>query len=221
MKISVICSSREHPIYPLLVEWQRCHSTSHQVELVNSTAELTGGDLLLLISCGEIIDGNVRSRYRKTLVIHASNLPEGRGWSPHIWQILEGRNSFTVTLLDAEDVVDSGAIWAQRQFTLEGHELYDEINARLFRCELELMDFAVGNFESVLPRPQHGTPSYYPRRTVDDSRIDPDRPLAEQFDLLRVADPHRFPAFFELRGQCYKLTIAKADREEILPHEEE
>jgi methionyl-tRNA formyltransferase len=35
--------------------------------------------------------------------------------------------------------------------------------------------------------------------------------LAEQFDLLRVVDSERFPAFFEYRGRRYKLKIEKDD----------
>jgi len=53
-------------------------------------------------------------------------------------------------------------------------------------------------------------PSYYRRRTPDDSRLDPSRSIAEQFDLLRVADPQRFPAFFDLRGHRYVVRIEKA-----------
>jgi methionyl-tRNA formyltransferase len=93
-----------------------------------------------LISCNEIVPASVRGRYRKTLVIHASDLPRGRGWSPYVWQVLEGKNRIPVTLLEAEDAVDSGAIWAQRDLSLEGHELFDEIAARLFELELELME---------------------------------------------------------------------------------
>lgn len=213
MKISILCSDHEHPVYPLLQEWQK--RQRHEVELVARAAELSGGDLLFLISCGEIIGQDTRKRYLASLVIHASDLPVGRGWSPHVWQVLQGRSRITVTLLEAEDAVDSGAIWAQRGFSLEGHELYDEINDRLFRCELELMDDAVENFGTIQPQPQdERQATYYPRRTPGDSRIDPLKSLAEQFDLLRVADPRRFPAFFELRGHRYNLAISKADEKE-------
>jgi methionyl-tRNA formyltransferase len=34
-------------------------------------------------------------------------------------------------------------------------------------------------------------------------------PLAEQFDLQRICDPERYPAFFELHGHRYKLTLDK------------
>lgn len=211
MRISVLCSNRAHPVFAYLEQWIRRRQSAHEVELVNLAQQLHGGDLLFLISCMEIIKAPVRSRYRHTLVVHASALPEGRGWSPHVWQILGGRSRITVTLLEADDGVDTGDIWAQRDISLEGHELYDEINAKLFGATLELMDFALDNSAAIEPRSQVGTPTYYRKRTPQDSRLDPDKTIAEQFDLLRVADPERFPCFVELRGKRYRVILRKED----------
>lgn len=211
MKVSVLCSSKSHPIYPHLQTWVKNLGAFHQVELVSNKAELTGGDILFLISCHEIIGQQDRQPYGASLVIHASDLPQGRGWSPHIWQILEGKNKITVSLIEAEDKVDTGAIWAQRHLELEGHELSDEINGKLFAVELDLMNYALEVVGSGSPVPQDDRPSsYYARRKPEDSRLDPNRSIAEQFDLLRVADPQRFPAFFELRGHRYLIRVEKA-----------
>ncbi|MBT0653112.1 formyltransferase family protein [Geomobilimonas luticola] len=210
MNISILCSNKEHPVFPTLEQWQQAWQHLHEIELVQTRQDLSGGDILFLISCSELIKQDVRNRYRATLVIHASDLPQGRGWSPHIWQILEGRKSITVSLLEAEDKVDSGAIWAQRELLLEGHELYNEINEKLFSIEKELMDFALLNLQTIVPTPQRvEDPSYYRKRTPIDSQIDPHRSIAEQFDLLRVADTVRFPAFFEYRGHYYRIIIEK------------
>ncbi len=210
MKISIVCSDVEHPIYPWLERWASQQRVAHKVEIAQAKRELSGGDILFLISCHEMIQSDVRSMYKTTLVIHASDLPLGRGWSPHIWQILEKQHLIKVTLLEAEDSLDSGAIWNQTSFQLEGHETFDEINNLLFQAELELMDFAVSQFGSVKPRMQDGrTPSSYPKRTPGDSQLDPSKSLADQFDLLRVADPVRFPAFFELHGHRYFIQITK------------
>lgn len=210
MRITILCSSLEHPIFPSLRDWAGRHAAGHQVQLVQRKAELSGGDILFLISCHEIIGKDVRAKYRATLVIHASDLPLGRGWSPHIWQILEGARQFPVTLLEAEDQVDSGAIWSQVMLKFEGHETYGEINQALFAAELELMDFAVNNLETVEPKPQDKRePTYYRRRTPQDSQLAPERSIAEQFDLMRVADPQRFPAYFDMRGHRYVLNITK------------
>ena len=50
---------------------------------------------------------------------------------------------------------------------------------------------------------------YYPWRKPEDSRIDPAKPLAEQFDLLRTVDNESYPAFFTHRGATYLLKIEK------------
>ena len=211
MKLSVLCSCRDHPIYPRLQDWCRQSAVSHVVELVNSSRELSGGDILFLIACHEIVGRDIREQYLASLVVHESDVPEGRGWSPHIWQILEGRKTIIITLLEAEDEVDSGAVWKQVELLFAGHELYDEINHALFDAVISLMTFAIGAIESIRPVPQRdAVPTYYRKRTPEDSRIDPDRSIAEQFDLLRVADPNRYPAFFDLRGHRYEIRLLKS-----------
>jgi methionyl-tRNA formyltransferase len=211
MNITLVCSDAKHPVNAYLKQWSTMHQSDHQISLIARVADAVGGDLLLLVSCTEIVGELVRSRFRWTLVLHASDLPEGRGWSPHIWQILEGRQSLTVSLLEAEDKVDSGKIWKQVSFAVPAGALYDEINDQLFRAELTLLDFAVANAERVQPTEQdpNRAPTYYPRRKPTDSRIDPQRSIESQFNTLRVCDPDRFPAFFELHGCKYKVVLEK------------
>lgn len=215
MKIGIVCSSPDHPVNPYLARWIEAHSQAHDIVLARSVKELDGGDILFLISCSELVGAAARARFAATLVIHASALPLGRGWSPHIWQILEGREQITVTLLEAEDKVDSGAIWHQAVCDIPRHALWDEINHAIFEAELGLMDFAVRNFGSCRPVEQDETavPTYYPRRGPADCALDPDRTLAEQFDLIRVSDPDRYPAFFDLFGHRYRIRIEKVEQQ--------
>ncbi len=211
MKISILCTSGiGHPVWPWLHHWRKAR-LAHDIELWDDESRLRGGDLLFLISCGQIIPKSVRERYGKTLVIHASDLPSGRGWSPHVWQVLEGASFLTVTLLEAADKVDSGDIWRQVVVPIPGHFLWDEINEALFAAEYELMDWAVANVSSVQPVPQVGEPSYYRKRTPEDSELNVHKTLAEQFNLLRVSDPERYPAFFRAEGHRYSVTIRKMD----------
>jgi methionyl-tRNA formyltransferase len=72
------------------------------------------------------------------------------------------------------------------------------------------MGYAVANAGHVKPEPQDDRqPSYFRRRIPEDSRLDPSQSIAAQFDLLRVADPDRFPAFFDFRGHRYFVRISK------------
>lgn len=213
MQISLLCSDDRHPVNCYLQNWITAHQDAHQIELVRSKSELTGGDLLFLVSCVEIISAVDRSRYRKSLVLHASDLPRGRGWSPHIWQLLEGVDEITLSLLEAEDRVDCGRIWKKLKIHIPKHALWDEINARLFEAEIELIDFAVKEIDNIRPVGQDPAtaPTYYRKRAPADSQISPLQSIASQFDKIRVCDPNRFPAFFELYGKKYKMTLEKFD----------
>lgn len=212
MKITAMTSSPDHPVCPRLEQWRAWHAAKHDIQIkIGMPGGFPGGDILFLICCSDIIPTETRTLYKHTLLVHASDLPEGRGWSPVIWQVLEGRKKIMVTLLEAEDKVDTGHIWLQKPFTLEGHELYDEINKKHHDATLELMTEAIERYGEIKPRPQavEGA-SYYPKRTPGDSRLDPDKSIAEQMGLLRVADPERYPAFFELDGRKYFISVRKA-----------
>jgi methionyl-tRNA formyltransferase len=211
MNITLLCSDPGHPVNAYIERWIQHNREEYRIELARTREELKGGDILFLVSCTEIVGSAERNRYRVSLVLHASDLPKGRGWSPHVWDIINGAGQLTVTLLEAEDKIDSGRIWSKVAIDIPSHFLWDEINEKIFAAEIELIDVAVRELDRIMPRAQDKTtePTYYRRRTLADSRIDPALSIAEQFDLIRICDPGRYPAHFELRGQRYKLTLEK------------
>jgi methionyl-tRNA formyltransferase len=217
MKISILCTDDRHPVMPHLESWKETmQSRGHEVLLTDSKSLLPGGDILFLVSCSELIIEKERSRYYAVLVLHASELPKGRGWSPHIWSILNGENEIEVCLLEADDPVDSGDVWLRQSFALEGHELLPEINQKLFATELSLMTQAVEQFYLITPEAQRGDPGPYLRKRIPlDSRLDPYKTLAEQFDLMRVADPDRYPTFLDFRGKRYLIKIEKVENHNV------
>ena len=209
MKITILLSDNNHPIKSYLDSWIKTQH-KHNIRLVHTINDLCSGDMLFLISCSFIITKDIRKRFSNTFVIHASDLPKGRGWSPHIWAILEGKNKITVSLIEAKDEVDTGDIWAQKEITYEGHELIDEINDKLFMAELDLMTMLIKDFKALSPVKQVGSPGKYLRkRTPQDSEIDISKSIEKQFNKLRVVDSERFPAFFIRNGIKYVLKIYK------------
>jgi methionyl-tRNA formyltransferase len=215
MKISILCSDRLHPVVQKLNEWVKSMTIKkHIVSLVFDKTDLPGGDILFLVSCDQIIEEHSRAKYKSTLVLHASDLPKRRGWSPHIWAILDGENEITVTLLEATDPIDSGLIWLKTSFLLEGHELLNEINKKLFDAEIFLMTCAVDDAKNIYPSKQVGGPGkYMKKRTPADSEIDLGKSILEQFNLLRIVDSVRYPAFFRHQGYKYQIKIEKIDSE--------
>jgi UDP-2,4-diacetamido-2,4,6-trideoxy-beta-L-altropyranose hydrolase len=185
----------------------------HRVRWVHRPADIEDGDIAFLLSLGQIVPASVLQRNAHNLVVHESALPHGRGWSPLTWQILEGKNEIPITLFEAGSAVDSGCIYLQDTLLFSGHELVHELRASQAQATLRLCRAFVERYPEIAGqgRPQQGTPSHYPRRRPEDSRLDPDKTLREQFNLLRVADPERYPAFFEMNGHRFDVRVHRVD----------
>jgi methionyl-tRNA formyltransferase len=195
-----------------LSEWKLENQNFFDIELLSTVKNIKEKrDILFLISCSEIVKQQHRDLFDYCLVIHASDLPKGKGWSPHVWAVVEGESQLCISLLNADDVVDSGDIWKKIYVTLDGTELYDEINELLFKAELELMDWAIQNiFDSEAIAQTEVSSNYLRKRTPEDSELDVHKTIAEQINLLRICDPNRFPAYFYLNNQKYIIKIEKA-----------
>lgn len=209
MRVTLLLSDQNHPIYPYISEWVNSNP-GHDIEVVHTIDGINSGNILFLISCSLFVNKAIRDKFDYTFVIHASDLPKGRGWSPHIWGILGGESKIVVSLIEAMDKIDTGDIWAQQEIILEGHELIDEINAKLFEAELLLMTLAISDIKKLVPKKQEGDPGvYFSKREPKDSELDISKSIDEQFNLLRIVDSERFPAFFIKNGIKYLIEIKK------------
>lgn len=215
MNITILCSDSAHPVNLYLNSWAKEVEDFYNVSIVRTKDELTFGDFLFLVSCSELINFEHREHYRHVLVLHASDLPKGRGWSPHIWEIIQGGEKITLTLLEAEDKVDTGRIWLKRVIDVENTALWDDVNKLLFDSEVQLINEALARYDEIRPyeQPIDESTTYHRKRTPNDSKLEPEFSISEQFDLIRMCDPDRYPAWFEFRGQKYKLLLEKIDNE--------
>lgn len=186
-------------------------SRGHKAVLVYEAEKIEKGDIAFFLSCEKIIPRLIRERNDYNLVVHESALPKGRGWSPLTWQILEGKNKIPITLFEAEDAVDSGAIYLQDTMVFRGDELIDELREIQGQKTISLvLEFiALLSANKLEGKKQKGKATYYPRRWPKNSALDPNLPLKKLFNQLRVADNDRYPAFFEFRGNRYFLRISK------------
>jgi methionyl-tRNA formyltransferase len=194
-----------------LVEW--INEAGDQCRFVRDAAEVQVGGIAFYLSCMKLTPPDVLARNRQNIVVHASALPKGRGFSPIVWQILEGEDRIPLTMILAADEPDSGDILMQDELLLEGSELNGEIRDRIGRKIVDMCLDYLSASEPAEGRPQQGKSSWYRRRKPEDSRLDPDRTIAEQFDLLRAVDNDHYPAFFDYRGRRYILRIEAAEDE--------
>ena len=191
-----------HPYAERLVRGLR--QDGDEATLVRDAEDLPESDVTFLLGCVGIVPERVLSRNRFNLVVHESALPKGRGFSPLTWQILEGRTSIPICLFEATGNVDAGPVIYRDAIALKGNETYEEWRALQGEKTLELCRRFLDEQSPPAGIEQSGEPTAYQRRTPCDSRLDPNRTIAEQFDLLRVADPERYPAYFHHREKTIR-----------------
>lgn len=212
MKITLLVDNPESWIMPYAARlFELLENSGHVVHLVHEAEAVAPGDIAFLLGCERLVKQPILERNTHTVVIHESALPAGKGWSPLTWQILEGKNEIPITLFEAVDSVDSGQIYLQDTLRFEGHELNAELKDAQGKKTIELVQRFVDSYATIKGKDQAGLESFYPRRTPRDSELDPHKTIADQFNLLRVVDNERYPAFFTYQGKTYVVKILKKE----------
>ncbi len=211
MKINILVDNKNSWIIPYAKKLSDELKVNHDVNFCHEVNDIIDGDCAFFLSCEKIIKPDILKRNVHNLVVHGSWLPKGKGWSPLTWQILEGENKIPLTLFEAADKVDSGVIYLQDTISFEGHELIDELRRKQGEKTIELVKKFIDDYPNNISKKQSGDATFYLRRNPKDSELDIHKSIAEQFNLLRVVDNDRYPAFFNFLGHKYIIKIEKAE----------
>lgn len=187
----------------------RLENYSKEVKSCHSVEHIKQGDILFILSFSKIIPKSKLDLNRNNIVVHESSLPKGKGWSPLTWQILEGLSEIPITLFEASEKVDSGKIYLTDIMNFNGHELVQDLRRKQAEYTLKLCHDFVKNYPRIIEKgiEQLGEESFYKKRLPKDSKLDVNKTILEQFNLLRVVDNEKYPAYFELNGKEYILKI--------------
>jgi methionyl-tRNA formyltransferase len=165
--------------------------------------------IVFVLSYFRLISEDCLKKRKHNLVIHESDLPKGRGWSPLFWQILEGKNIIPIVLFEVNKKMDEGDIYIKDFIVYEGHELHNELREKQALKTIELCSKFLDEYEHMKPVSQKGKAAYYKKRTFLDSKLDIRKSLKDQFNLLRTVNNEDFPAFFIYKGCKYIVKIDK------------
>lgn len=181
--------------------------------IYNKIVDGINGDIAFFLSYFEIVKPINLKQHKNNIVVHASDLPIGKGWSPMTWQILEGKNEIPISLLEASPKVDSGDIYFKEKIIFEGHELISELRDELSKKTYSMCLKFIKNYPKILEKgyKQSGVETFYKKRGPDDSALDVNKTIIEQFNLLRTVDNENYPAFFIHKGKKFLVKIEKTD----------
>lgn len=214
MNINLVIDNPQSWFMPFATELKNTLSNFGQTKVIHDSDSIPqNNDVAFLLSCEKIVTPDILQRSRSNIVVHASELPKGKGMSPLTWQILEGKNRIPLTLFEAVEALDAGPVYLRGHVDFQGNELLNEMQSAVGKKIIELCTLFLMDWPQVLSKgtKQEGISTYYKRRTPENSRLDPQKSLADQFNLLRVVDNERYPAFFEWKGRRFNLKIEVAE----------
>ncbi|MEA2047513.1 MAG: formyltransferase family protein [Campylobacterota bacterium] len=211
MKV-LILTSPDQWFIPYAKQLQEKLSSSHLFYDHNEISEVY--DIVFILSYHKIIPLEQLKANRHNIVIHASALPQGKGWAPMFWQVLEGTNDIPFTMFEASTGVDDGDIYMQKTLHLTGYELNDLLREKQANFIIDMCIGFIDKYDEYkLPHKQNGEESFYSKRNAKDSELDINKTIEEQFNVLRIASNEDYPAFFEIDGHKYIIKIEKVYNE--------
>ena len=210
MKITVLTDSLQSWFIPygkMLVE--QLQSAGHEAQYVFAAKDVTAGDVCFLLSCVRLVPLSVLGLNKNNIVVHASDLPKGKGFSPLQWQILEGSNEIPLTLFEVVEGMDAGPYYIKETLHCDGTELLDELREKMALAINEMCLRFVAQRDTLEAIPQSGEETIYRRRRDADDELNIHRSIAEQFNHLRIADNEAHPLYFHYKDKKYILKIYK------------
>lgn len=179
---------------------------SHAVDDVLTT----DAELGVVVAYGRIIRPHVLAEI-PMVNLHFSLLPRWRGAAPVERAVLAGDDVTGVCVMQVEEGLDTGGVFARVEVPIDPDTTADELRAMLVdagsRLLVDTLDAGLGE-----PEAQVGTPVYAAKIDPGELRIDWRRPAEEIHRLIRIGG-----AWTTFRGERFKVHAADLIDGEIVP----
>lgn len=159
-------------------------------------------DLGVVVAFGRLIKPHVLEKL-PMVNLHFSLLPRWRGAAPVERALLAGDAETGVDVMELEEGLDTGGIYAEERVTIGPEETADELRERLVAIGTDLL---VATLQKGLgePRPQEGEPTYAAKIDPAELELVWDRPAVELHRLVRLGR-----AWTTFRGKRLKVLAAR------------
>jgi methionyl-tRNA formyltransferase len=161
-----------------------------------------GAELGVVVAYGRLIRPHVLA-VLPMINVHFSLLPRWRGAAPVERAILAGDERTGVCVMQLEEGLDTGPVYACETVPIDPEQTADELRAELATrgTDLLLRLLAEGLPE---PRPQEGEPTYAAKIEPVEHHLDWTRPAVELHRVVRLGD-----AWTTFRGRRLKVLRAR------------
>ena len=174
-------------------------------ELVTLLGSKIENQVLFSIGYPKLIPNRILDMFKLAINIHPTLLPKYKGPTSGYYILLnnEKQSGSTIHLMTEE--ADGGAILLQNEFKISKFDTKKSLQKKTYEQEPDLVRQLILDLTSKGIQPfsvvgEEGNESF-PRRYPEDSQIDPNKSLLQNFDAIRASDPENYPAFFFVDGK--------------------
>lgn len=178
----------------------------NKFHFVKDNKKIPKGDVLFILGCDRILTKKQLSLHKNNIIVHESDLPKGRGWSPLTRQVEAGKNKIPITLFEACEKCDAGDYYLRDCIKLNGRELIDNIRKKQINKTIKMIEKYLVHYP-MMPLKQKGKATYYRKRKPEDHKLNINKSLKSQFNKIRTADNQHYPLHFWHRKKRYILKV--------------
>ena len=166
-------------------------------------------DLLFILGFTKKIKLEKLKNCKNKFIIHESDLPKGRGFSPVKNQILKKNYKIKCCLIECVDKIDGGDIYEYDYLVVGKNDLYDDIRLKQFNISIKLIEKLLKKYPKIKGKKQIGKPTYYKRFDEKSDEINISKNISSLFNLLRSTDYIKHQNYFFMNGKKYFIRISK------------
>ena len=178
-------------------------------KITKNEKKVINQDIVFHLSYTKVLPKNFLKRNKLVLIVHPSKLPKDKGHAPIQHQILRNKKKIYISLIKAESKADSGSIYLQDYFVLNGTELFNEVRNLQALKFLKIIKKFLLKFPKIKSINQVGKGTFNKKRGPEKSELNINKSIKEQFNHLRINDNEIYPSFFNYRGKKYIIKIYK------------
>ena len=141
-------------------------------------------DILFILGYTRFLSSNFLRKNSLNLVVHESDLPKGRGLAPVQWQLLKDKKRLPIKLFKVNQKIDTGDIYEHDYFFIKKSDLDNEIRFKQALATIKIIENFLRKYPRVKSSKQKGKASYFKKRNPKDHKLDVNKSLKANFNLL-------------------------------------
>jgi len=177
--------------------------TLKKQENLNAFLENLNPDIIISLGWKKILNSDFFFRFRtKTLInIHPATLPNYKGYHTEPYIIINNEKTHGITAHLLTPNLDAGDIILQQTFSINEYDtvnsLKRKINTHMPLFIQQLFTYLDKNDKIQGIKQKGHTKIRAPKRTPNDSEINPEETLKDLYHIIRATEPDKYPAFFK------------------------